>query len=214
MPKTDDADIYVQEIAECYSMVLAEKHIEVTADSVFERLHIWCARWAPDFPVNLMRATARQAAAQAGRLSGSELVGQRLRLSHKERSELKIVTIGSYDVDRKTRKRLARDRKRKRDRDRAAQKRALEGRQSREEYLAAHRASRDQPWITLGISRRTYYRRQKKLWLTTGSDFEHVRSVPLIEDALLKDGRPGSQSIMRGSHCERALERSELGGCQ
>ena len=40
-------------------------------------------------------------------------------------------------------------------------RRLANGVRTRAEYLAAHKTSKEQPWIALGISRRTYYYRLK-----------------------------------------------------
>jgi hypothetical protein len=161
LPQTDDADLYVKEIAECHGRILFERRSKVTEDAIFERLDIWCTRWAPTFPRHLRSECAAHAKKQKGQLSNDEKVGVRLRLRHEERTFLDIRTIGCYDVDKKTRKLLAGERKRKRDKERKAQARILEGRLSRPEYLAANSVSREQPWLELEMSRRTYYRRKK-----------------------------------------------------
>lgn len=161
LPDTDDIDIYVQEIAYCLGRVLAEKAITLTATAIVDRLNLWCDRWAPTFPTKSRNKCARRALRMRGRLPDNETVGRRLFLLYQERAYLKITSVGCYDVDRNARKRLREAGKRKRDRERRARARALEGRQSRQEYLATHSLSREQPWIKLGISRRTYYRKYR-----------------------------------------------------
>lgn len=124
-------------------------------------MDIWCDRWAPTFPQHLRVECAVRAKRQNGQLSHDEVVGARLRLSHEERILLDIRTIGCYDVDKKTRKLFAAERKRKRDKEYKAKERILDGRQSRPEWLAENSASREKPWLALEIGRRTYYRRKK-----------------------------------------------------
>jgi hypothetical protein len=79
----------------------------------------------------------------------------RLRLTSADRATLKITTIGAVDKPKSERwhERQERTRAVKEGRRRAA------GARKREEYEAASLA-RAQPWKALGISRRTWYRRQ------------------------------------------------------
>lgn len=79
----------------------------------------------------------------------------RLRLTHADRTTLKITTIGAIDKAKSARwhERQERARLAKEERRRAA------GAKARAEYEAAA-TSRAQPWKALGISRRTWYRRQ------------------------------------------------------
>lgn len=83
-------------------------------------------------------------------------LGKYLRITDEMRTALQIRTIGSFDVSKRQRaaRRRARDRELKRT------KRRQRGAKLRAEYLAANAISRDQPWRTEGISRRTWYRRR------------------------------------------------------
>lgn len=159
VPATDDADIYVCVIAECYGKILAEAGREITAAAIAERLSMWCDRWAPELAAAEIERISKIALRMQGRLPDSETVGRRLRLTYQDRCRLKITAIGCYDIDKKARKARARERKRERDRIRAAAKRAARvGHQSREEYLSRSK-SKLKPWEAQGVSRRTYYRR-------------------------------------------------------
>jgi hypothetical protein len=91
------------------------------------------------------------------RMWKAQALGKQLNLSESDRTRLKIKTIGSVDVTAAQRKRLRKfkDRMRKH-----AQRRAA-GAQTRHQWLADNSVSRDKPWDALGISRRTWYRRQK-----------------------------------------------------
>jgi hypothetical protein len=85
----------------------------------------------------------------------ADKLAARLGLQDEERARLRIRTIGATDMPTaeraKRRKRRAREVK-------AAARRAA-GAKSRTEYEAASIA-RTQPWIIIGISRRTWYRRR------------------------------------------------------
>jgi hypothetical protein len=85
----------------------------------------------------------------------------RLRLSYAERTQLRIATIGAFDVNKRKRAKLRKDRKRIRDRERQARKRAERGTLPRTEYLARSLA-RTQPWKRYGIHRRTWERRRRR----------------------------------------------------
>jgi len=74
---------------------------------------------------------------------------------------LRITTIGSFDVNKRQRAKLRKERKRIRDRERQARKRAQRGALPRSEYLARSLA-RTQPWKRYGIHRRTWERRRQR----------------------------------------------------
>jgi hypothetical protein len=79
-------------------------------------------------------------------------LGKILQVTNEERERLKLWTILPYDM---TRDELDAQRKAKK-RARARERRQ---RQPRAKYLAAHAVNRTKPWLALGISRATYYRR-------------------------------------------------------
>jgi hypothetical protein len=89
------------------------------------------------------------------RMPTARLLGKRLRLTNGEREWLKLWTIAPFNMSlqqaRKQRRAKARARKRR--------LRELRGSKSRAEYEAAS-LSRTKPWLPLGISRRTWYRRR------------------------------------------------------
>ena len=82
---------------------------------------------------------------------GADKLGKYLGLSYATRQELQIRTIGSYDLTKRTRKRL-RERK---NRAAMAAKRLANGAKPHSESL-----SRTEPWKAEGISRRTWERRR------------------------------------------------------
>ncbi len=73
------------------------------------------------------------------------------------RERFQLWTIGACDLTKEQRK--ARRKKHQRQREMARRRKA--GMDERATYLASHTTSRDQPWIALGMSRASYYRRRK-----------------------------------------------------
>jgi hypothetical protein len=72
------------------------------------------------------------------------------------RQALGLTTIGSIDVDKAARKRRRAANKK----ESSTARRRRNGAVSRSEYLAVNVASQTRPWVALGISRPTYYRRK------------------------------------------------------
>jgi hypothetical protein len=81
-------------------------------------------------------------------------LGERLHVPYGERARLGLRTIGCYDMTEEAMEALRKQRRRKQDKLRRQ-------RQPRPEYLAAHKISKDQPWIVRGISRATWYRQRE-----------------------------------------------------
>jgi len=85
----------------------------------------------------------------------AKTLGERLRVTSEERERLKLWTITPFDMtakeltDQRKAKKRARDRRRRRD----------AGSKPRTEYEAAS-VNRAEPWLALGMSRRTWYRRR------------------------------------------------------
>ncbi len=121
-----------------------------------KRITAWLARRAPWMP-------PAEADALIGRVFakpikwGSDTMGKRLRLTWIERTQLRITTIWAVDITRAEAaaiqaltRRLARQAKRR-----------LKGAKPRHEYEASA-VGHGQPWIAEGISKATWYRRQKQ----------------------------------------------------
>jgi hypothetical protein len=157
---TDDADIILEQVADCllkmhWKRTLRQLPLEVLAD----RVKLWCERWAPWASIFQCRDAARQALRRR-RVDTADQCAARLRLSYEERTKLRITTIGAFDVNKRQRAKLRKERKRIRDRDRQAKKRAERGAIARAEYLARS-LTRTQPWTADGIHRRTWERRRR-----------------------------------------------------
>src|SRR5262249_5122778 len=84
-------------------------------------------------------------------------LGERLGVTYGERSRLQLRTIGPCDMTEAAMALIRKQKKRQRDKLR----RQLQGAKSRIEYLAGS-LTQTKPWLELGISRRTYYRRIKQ----------------------------------------------------
>jgi hypothetical protein len=94
------------------------------------------------------------------------VLGERLRVTNGERERLKLWTIAPCDMGQSG---MLWWRKYK-DRERKRRLRQLRDQQSRAAYLAYHTASKQQPWIVLGIGRRTWYYRTKQTNCTSPSE--------------------------------------------
>jgi hypothetical protein len=126
----------------------------------------WARRWAPwlvDETV-LRRAEALQRKLLHGRagpkLLPADAVAKMLLVRMVERDRLGLKTIGACDVTPEQRAETAKARKRERDRLRQMKKRIADGRLPREQYVAGS-IEASQPWLAEGISRRTWYRRNR-----------------------------------------------------
>ncbi|KRR26481.1 hypothetical protein CQ14_03060 [Bradyrhizobium lablabi] len=160
LPDTDDADVYLVPVARCFIKILRDKGPAATAPEISDRLALWCGRWAPNITAGQIAGVVDEALDNP-RFDRDDDLGAALRLTYAERRRLKLKTIGSYDINRAGRQRLAKDRKRERDRLRAAEKRLANGALPRAVY-EAQSLSRARPWEQLGISRATFMRRRKK----------------------------------------------------
>ena len=80
-------------------------------------------------------------------------LGERLNVTYGKRQELGLRTILPCDVTDVAMALIRKRNKRKRDRLR----RLKQGQQSRADYLASHKTSKEQPWLKLGIKRSTCY---------------------------------------------------------
>jgi hypothetical protein len=160
IPETDDVDIYFEQVADCLLHMQWKKTLRwLSLEDLADRVKLWCERWAPWASILLFRDTAREALRRK-RVDSADECAARLRLSYEERSRLRITTIGSFDVNKRQRAKLRKERKRIRDRERQARKRAERGVVPRAEYLARS-LTRTQPWRSLGIHRRTWKRRRR-----------------------------------------------------
>jgi len=122
-------------------------------ENVAGRIVAWARMWAPWLPAAEAEALAALVAANPHCWTADTLAW-RLRLTTVERDALGITTIGAFDMSK------AECLARRKERRRVAEvgRRKAKGAVSRAAYEAAS-ASRIKPWATLGMSRRTWYRR-------------------------------------------------------
>ena len=85
-------------------------------------------------------------------------LAERLLVTYAERDRLRLQTIRCYDISETAMALMRKRKKRLRDR----RHRLSRGAKTRAEYLANNTISKEQPWLRLGISRRTYYYRIKQ----------------------------------------------------
>ena len=124
-----------------------------SADMRIEIKH-W-APWMSDKEATELIDDINRTAAWLRKPASREL-GERMRLTNAERERLQIRTIKPFDM---TDKALKEQRKAKQ-RDRM---RRMRKRQPREQYLAQFTKSpeKTKPWVSMGVSRATYFRRQQ-----------------------------------------------------
>jgi ElaB/YqjD/DUF883 family membrane-anchored ribosome-binding protein len=171
VPETDDADVYLEPVVNCFHVIAASRNRSVSVDDIMKLFWFWCERWAPDVSSSQATELARHERACSPKLLADDVVGNALRLSYADRLLDNITTIGSFDADRNMRTKLAENRRRERNRLNAVEKRRANGAMPRAVY-EANSLSRTKPWEAEGISRSTYDRRRKKAAAQAGAGDE------------------------------------------
>ncbi|QND14269.1 hypothetical protein HB775_10560 [Rhizobium leguminosarum bv. trifolii] len=152
VPEADDALIYVEVMAGLALVEFKEEFVEVVLG--------WAARWLPWAG----KAEIEEVIYERTKLRFSDLSADALghALSYAERSALDIRTIGAFDVPKRKRAKLQKEKRRQRDQARKEEQRRAAGGLSRADYLA-NSFSQARPWEAFGISRRTWERRGKPM---------------------------------------------------
>jgi len=158
VPATDNADLYLTPVAQCLRR-LCEQRVGPKSPTLRERMERWAQRYAPDVDDSVLD-DAVATAMRRDVIEKADKIAVRLHVSYEERQRLRLVTIGSYDVNKAGRKRRRAARKRERDRQRMLAKYRAAGKIERAVYLARS-LSAARPWEAEGISRRTWERRRK-----------------------------------------------------
>lgn len=175
----------------------------------------WAARWLPWLTDAKVLADAEALSAKLAngrrgpRILPPDDVAKLLNLRMEERACLDIRTIGAVDLPTKERKRAAKAVKRERDRERQEQRRREVGAETRAEFL---KRSIGQPWKAHGISRATWYRRQRE----TGPSHILEPTVPLkiVGDAPVSCGAGATEACVALAHRDGHLtHHSPLDGC-
>jgi hypothetical protein len=120
-----------------------------------ERIHNWIELNAPWMAADESGEIVRQVVARPFKWRADKLAA-RLRLTEADRRRLRIRTIGAVDMTKQERQQARQLRQRQRDRAR----RRSRGAKPRTEY-EANSVNRTKPWIALGMSRATWYRRRE-----------------------------------------------------
>jgi hypothetical protein len=123
------------------------------------RMRRWLELWAPWMPPDEQATLITNVSANPLRWRADPL-GKRMGLTAAERSRLRITTIGSTDMGKADRKARRRQQRRDRDRRYREQQRRAKGAKPRKDYVD-NALTRQKPWLVMGISRRSWYRRQR-----------------------------------------------------
>jgi len=100
-------------------LVIAAHHIAFLRGEVRDHIVAWARAWAPWMPQHEAEGLADRVAAEPRKFTADALPW-RLRLAMAERTQLKITTIGAFDVTKAERAAIQKERKRERDRARRA----------------------------------------------------------------------------------------------
>lgn len=119
------------------------------------RIAKWLRLWAPWLTLEEMDEITSRGIATARAWKADQLAW-RYRVTKEERDMLGLTTIGAIDYGKAARTK----RRKERDRQRKAKARRTAGAKPRTEYLKASTA-REKPWQVEGISRASWYRRNK-----------------------------------------------------
>jgi hypothetical protein len=150
----DDAGRDHLHIAACHIWHLRKKCGPIVA------ITAWAAQWAPWCGRGELGVLINRVEADPRKWSADELaheLGLHV-MSFAVRQALGLTTIGSIDVDKAARNRRRAANKK----ESSTARRRRNGAVSRSDYLAANVASQTKPWVALGESRATYYRRKAR----------------------------------------------------
>ena len=137
LPDTDDRDIYLE---------AAAWHLKPRDGDLAFALDQWSRRVGAMLPIAEINRIVESVSAKPRRFKADTLA-RMLRVTHVERTRLKLTTIGCYDVSKAERTRLRKERHR---RGQQARRRAR-GVIMRAQYLATS-ISRQQPWWPQDVS--------------------------------------------------------------
>jgi hypothetical protein len=196
----DDAGRDCLWIAACHVWHLSKKCGPIAA------IKAWAAHWAPWCCEEELVALITRVEADPRKWKADPMAVE-LGLPIKTRDALELTTIGSIDLDKEGRKQRRKDRKRHGQ----AEHRRKNGATTRDEYLAKNWKGRVKPWVALGISRATYYRRQRETETgpCTAKDRDILVSTDLSHGA---EGRRAPQARRRRAPPPVVVHREVLEG--
>jgi hypothetical protein len=120
------------------------------------------------------------------------------------RQALGLTTIGSLDVDKKGRE----CRQKEISKQRSTNRRRKSGKVPRAVYLASHVANRTKPWVALGISKATYYRRKaREAHGETSPNAAKIGEILLSSDLSHDVEAPSEEQSARDSRAPQAPRR-------
>jgi len=137
-------------------------HLAALPGDPRKRLPRWIEDLAPWMPVADARGLINEALTKP-RTWRADRLAWRLGLTAADRAALRITTIGAIDANRQQRAAARKEAKRKRQ----EENRRAQGGATRSEYLASVTSAK--PWIEAGVSRRTWFRRQRAALVALGS---------------------------------------------
>src|SRR5262249_4790454 len=111
VPFADDVEHYLGPVANCFRKIAADRGRPAEMEKLFK---FWCGEHAADVRDEIVTSIAKKALAGPPVLITDDTAGRLMRVSYAERCWIKSTTLGSYDVDRAARKRLAKGQKRDR----------------------------------------------------------------------------------------------------
>jgi hypothetical protein len=200
-------------------------HLRLSAAKIIARIVDWAAIWAPSYPTDKVTKCAEEAVAKPRKWKANTLAWK-LGLTMEQRTRLKIKTIGAINVKPKDRPTYLREHHRQRKED----DRRANGVRPREAYLAGS-ISAVEPWVALGMSRATWYRKGKPMPYhitdeTGPADYKGISSAALVslspdttgsataeglhqvEIPLQQHGPPKQKRLGNGEVAARALSPS------
>jgi hypothetical protein len=152
-----------------------------------------------------------QEAEATPRARKADALGCYLRLDYATRQALGITMIGAYDADKRERRRWRQERNRQS----KERQRRENGVKTRAEWLEANSISKAKPWEAEGISRITWYRRQKAARCTTPSTAGVAAEQKVNCGESVNDTGPGTAVLLYAvdtpvSPSKKGLERGQV----
>lgn len=154
IPETDDADLLIIPAAYAINVKSLEKGIDF-----LKAFQDWCGEWCPwVFKDGNILGSAQAKVKNFKHDMKACTVARIMAVTYEERTHLGLKTVGACDMTDDELKMAARQRKRDMERARIAMKRREAGIEPVDHTKSAEHTK---PWLAEGISRRTWYRRQK-----------------------------------------------------